>query len=221
MVLSQEDFLDNISVDGDTSLAVLFRKGTPFSKNVRIDVKENASLELTVCDFESAAVSFDMLITLERGAKADVKLASILSTDDDKCFNVRVDHNGTDTVSHVEMVGINSSERKLEFRGDSYIYNGCHRSETRQEGKITNLSRKAKSNVSPGLYIKDDDVKASHGASVGSYDPDALFYLMSRGLSMAESKKLITYGMLLPVFESLKDEEAIALCKEKTESLEL
>ncbi len=221
MVLSQKDLFDDRDIESDSSLAFLFESGESFSKDIRINVKENASLDLTVCDFESSGVRLNVFINLERGAKANVRIASIQASDEDKFFSVRVDHNDTDTTSFVEMVGINSSERRLDFKGDSYIYNGSHRSDTRQEGKITNLNRKARSNVSPGLYIKDDDVKASHGASVGSYDPDALYYLMSRGLSLGESKKLITYGMLLPVFESLHDEEAIARCKEKTESLKL
>ncbi len=221
MVFSEKDLAESYIIDQQSSLAFLFQNETAVSKDIRIDVKENASLELTLADFENASVSINILISLEKGASATLKLASILSSDHDKLFSVRVDHNGTDTTSFVQMVGINSSERRLEFKGDSYIFNGCHRSETRQEGKITNLNTKARSIVSPGLYIKDDDVKASHGASVGSYNPDALFYLMSRGLSLNESKRLVTYGMLLPVFQSLGDDEALSLCKEKTESLSL
>ena len=119
------------------------------------------------------------------------------------------------------MAGINSGEGKLFFLGNSTIVNGAHRSDTRQEGKITNLNPLAKSEVSPSLLIKENDVKASHGAAVGAYNESELFYLMSRGLSLEESKKLITYGSLLPIIESLGDEKLVEEAKNSMGELSL
>ncbi|PIR43152.1 hypothetical protein COV24_04270 [candidate division WWE3 bacterium CG10_big_fil_rev_8_21_14_0_10_32_10] len=56
-------------------------------------------------------------------------------------------------------------------------------------------------NTSPQLEIKADDVKASHGATVGNFDQNQLFYLQSRGLSLDDSQKLISEGFLASVFD--------------------
>ena len=92
---------------------------------------------------------------------------------------------------------------------NNLIPNGIKKVETRQEGRINNLSSSAKSEVSPVLLINDNDVKASHGAALGAYNPDALFYLTSRGISIEESQKLIIKGTLSPIINKLHDESLI------------
>ena len=69
--------------------------------------------------------------------------------------------------------------------------------------------------------IKENDVKASHGAALGAYNPDVIFYLMSRGLSLAESKKLIMVGNVYPIIDSLQDESAKQKAKSYMEALSL
>ena len=69
--------------------------------------------------------------------------------------------------------------------------------------------------------LKDNDVKASHGAALGTYDGDVLYYLTSRGLSLSESKRLVTNGYLLPIVESLQDEKAIEIARKRLGEISL
>ena len=76
-----------------------------------------------------------------------------------------------------------------------------------QTNKNLLLSNTAKMNSNPQLEIYADDVKCSHGSTSGSLDEDAIFYLMSRGLSEFEAKKLLIKGFLTEAVESITNEE--------------
>lgn len=184
-------------------------------------VLENQELDFVLLDFANADLDLTVDVNLQRNASVSLHLAALSSQDYKKNFHFNVNHLDVDSKSLVVMSGINSGNGTLRFLGNSYIKNGAHRSQTRQEGKITNLSATCKSEASPSLLIKENDVVASHGAALGAYNPTQLYYLMSRGLSLAESKKLITYGTLLPIIEKLEDATYIEEAKKALEDLSL
>ena len=66
------------------------------------------------------------------------------------------------------------------------------------------LNDKAEFNSKPELEIYADDVKCSHGSTSGSLDEDSLHYLMTRGLSREDSKKLLIKGFLNDVIDFIK-----------------
>ncbi len=189
------------------------------SGEVRLEytVDEGRELRITLADLSDGDIDVGIAISLKRGAKAIVNLASVCPAGRRKVFRFDTIHVEGRTTSNVRMAGINAGNGTLLFYGTSDIHNGAHKSVTRQEGRITNLSHGAKSEVSPALLIKDDDVNASHGAALGAYDPEAMYYMMSRGLTEAESRKLITLGSMLFVIESMDDK---GLAKETEEALE-
>ena len=69
------------------------------------------------------------------------------------------------------------------------------------------LGDKTLANSIPSLKIDANDVKASHGATVGQIDEEHLFYLMARGLSRQEAEKLIVEGFFEPVINKVPSEE--------------
>ncbi len=209
-------------ISEDTTLRFFFSEAKyGKSQNLTFTVEENQTLDFTMVDFSDADIELNVDIILKRGAKAIVSLASIGFASTKKVFHMNVLHSESDTYSRVMMSGINTGDGILRFLGNSHIVNGAHRSDTRQEGKITNLSSLCKSEVSPALLIKENDVSASHGAALGAYNPDQLFYLMSRGLSSLEAKKLITFGTLLPIIEKLEDSKLVEKVKNSLEALEI
>ena len=70
--------------------------------------------------------------------------------------------------------------------------------------KSLELSNFASANVRPLLEINCDDVKCSHGATIGHLDEDAIFYLRSRGLSVEEAKKMLIQAFITPITENIK-----------------
>ena len=65
------------------------------------------------------------------------------------------------------------------------------------------LSKKARMNTKPQLEIYNDDVKCSHGATVGQIDENALFYLRSRGIALKEARHLLMYAFANEVIDKI------------------
>ncbi len=196
-----------VNISSDQTLAYLFTELS--SGEYHFIVEEDQNLDLTLIDLSDCGFTFKLLFDLNRNAHLNLSIASFQYADSDKTFDIYVKHIGDASTSLVKFAGINSSANKLTFIGTSLIPKGVKKTETRQEGKINNLAESARSEVSPILLINDNDVNASHGAALGSYNPNALFYLMSRGLSLEESQKLIIKGTLSPIISKLQDENLI------------
>ena len=69
------------------------------------------------------------------------------------------------------------------------------------------MDDKAEFNTKPELEIYADDVKCSHGSTSGNVDKDAIYYLMTRGLSKKEATKLIIRGFLNDITSEIKDKD--------------
>jgi len=80
------------------------------------------------------------------------------------------------------------------------------------------LSRNARADSIPGLEILADDVRCTHGATVGKIDPELVFYLVSRGIPEKEAEKLVVQGFFDPImqripFEGVRDRFQAAITK--------
>ncbi|MEE3135905.1 MAG: SufD family Fe-S cluster assembly protein, partial [Candidatus Neomarinimicrobiota bacterium] len=67
-------------------------------------------------------------------------------------------------------------------------------------------SPKALMNANPQLEIYSEDVKCAHGSTTGQIDPEALFYLRSRGIDLKKAAELITGGFAKDILDSIKNE---------------
>jgi Fe-S cluster assembly protein SufD len=65
------------------------------------------------------------------------------------------------------------------------------------------LSRKARADSIPGLEIMADDVRCTHGATVGKIDPDQVYYLRSRGIPYEDAERLIVEGFFDPIMQRI------------------
>ena len=78
---------------------------------------------------------------------------------------------------------------------------------TRQNAKIMVFDRYSNAIAKPILKIDENEIEASHAASVGKISDDEMFYLTSRGLSEEMAKELITLGYLKPIVSEFKDDD--------------
>ena len=180
----------------------------PLPRGASFVIPSEESLSLSVVDLFTGSYASTLSFRLGERSSLTIEIASLLGEGAEKELTIEVSHEGKES-------------KPFRFRGNSYIPNGIHGCDTRQEGRITNLSPNCLSEVSPALFIKDNDVKASHGAALGTYDADVLYYLTSRGISLSESKRLVTFGYLMPIVEKLADEKAVELAKRRLEEIRL
>jgi Fe-S cluster assembly protein SufD len=89
------------------------------------------------------------------------------------------------------------------FNGQIVIHPGAQRIDSDQSNRNLLLSDTAEADTRPRLLIYADDVKATHGASVGRLDDEQLYYLRSRGIPEDEARRVITYAFVAEIVEKI------------------
>ena len=105
-----------------------------------------------------------------------------------------IDHAQPHCESHEVFNGIFDAEARGVFNGRIIVRPGAQRTDSKQTNNNLLLSRDARADSQPQLEIYADDVKCTHGSTVGPLDPTALYYLRSRGLGAEAARALLTYG---------------------------
>ena len=122
-------------------------------------------------------------------------------------FTTNMYHNAENTTNDVLVDGILKDESSSVYRGLIKIEKQAQKTNSYLANHILKLGEKTLANSIPSLKIDANDVKASHGATVGQIDEEHLFYLMARGLSRAEAERLIVEGFFEPVIQKIPLEE--------------
>ena len=115
-----------------------------------------------------------------------------------------VDHAEPNCESHQDYKGIYADKSVGVFNGKIYVNQIAQKTNAFQKNNNILLDDTATINTKPQLEIFADDVKCSHGCTIGQLDEDALFYLRSRGIPKREAKGLLTYAFANNVLESVK-----------------
>ena len=118
-------------------------------------------------------------------------------------FNTSQDHTVPNTSSDLLYKGALDGASRSVFRGIIRVHEGAQRTDAYQTNRNLLLSNDARADSLPNLEIEADDVKCSHGATVGELDADAKFYLMSRGLDRVQAERLVVLGFLGEVLARL------------------
>jgi len=105
-----------------------------------------------------------------------------------------IDHAAPHCESHEYFNGVLDGRSHGVFNGRIIVRPGAQKTDSKQTNNNLLLSREAHADSQPQLEIYADDVKCTHGSTVGPLDPKALFYLRSRGIGEAEARRLMTYG---------------------------
>jgi Fe-S cluster assembly protein SufD len=108
-------------------------------------------------------------------------------------------HNAPNASSDLLFKGTLNDTARSVFSGLIQVAPGAQKTDSYQLNRNLLLSDKARADSIPNLEIQANDVRCTHGASVGPVDPDHLFYLMARGLTRAEATKMIVDGFFEPV----------------------
>lgn len=140
---------------------------------------------------------------------AESDLKSIYLTDGNRYTDLSYIMNmiGRRTISNISTYGALKDKAKKIFRGTLDFKKGSIRSKASEEEYATLLDRTVKSDAVPLLLCSEDDVDGAHAASAGRIDEGRLFYLMSRGFSEKEAKKLIVESSFRPVIDLIAVEE--------------
>jgi Fe-S cluster assembly protein SufD len=114
------------------------------------------------------------------------------------------EHIAPNTESDFKFKGALRDEASTVWRGMIRVERDAQKTNAYQENRNLLLSKSAHADSIPGLEILANDVRCTHGATLGQVDREQLFYLMARGLSRAEAERLIVRGFFQDVLDRIE-----------------
>lgn len=118
--------------------------------------------------------------------------------------HMRVDHAEPHCNSFELFKGILDEKSRAVFNGRIFVAEDAQKTDAKQSSKNLLLSNEALVNANPQLEIFADDVKCTHGSTVGQLDEEAIFYLRSRGIGERAARSLLTYAFASDIVERIK-----------------
>ena len=174
----------------------------------RSEVSQQADSEYAYYGFDlgGGLVRHDLHSTLlGSGAKSALNGAYLLDGNRHVDNHARVDHKAPGGFSDQYFRGVASGSGRAVFNTAVCVHPGADETEARQSNANILLSTRAEVDTKPELEIYADEVIASHGATVGQLDEQAVFYMRSRGLSEQEARQMLTTAFCRSVSDKLSD----------------
>jgi Fe-S cluster assembly protein SufD len=112
-------------------------------------------------------------------------------------------HFAPNTTSDLLFKGALKEKSRSVWQGMIYVAPGAQKTDGYQANRNLVLSKQARADSIPGLEIMADDVRCTHGATVGKIDPDEMFYLLSRGIRREDAERLIVEGFFDPIMQRI------------------
>jgi len=119
-----------------------------------------------------------------------------------------VEHAAAHCDSHEYFNGILDDQSRGVFHGRILVQPGAQKTDAKQTNKNLLLSDDATANTKPQLEIYADDVKCTHGATIGAMDDDAIFYLRTRGLDTPTARRMLLHGFAGEIIERIRHDDA-------------
>ncbi len=154
------------------------------------------------------------------GENADVNISGLYLCNSNEKLAIRTDirHRKPHCTSYQIFNGIAAGKSDVKFYGKIVVAPDAQKTEAYQTNHNLVLSEGAHAESKPQLEIYADDVKCSHGATVGQLNEDEQFYMRSRGIPEAEAKVLQMISFIAPVLANIEDETLRDKMKETVES---
>lgn len=142
----------------------------------------------------------------QNGERCDSTLKGITIIEDKQHVdhNTLVHHIAPNCESHQDYKGIFGDASTGVFNGKVVVEKDAQKTDAFQQNNNILIDDKATINAKPQLEIFADDVKCSHGCTIGQFDEEAMFYLRTRGIGVKEARALLMYAFANNVLESVK-----------------
>ncbi|MBA6157156.1 Fe-S cluster assembly protein SufD [Tenacibaculum sp. S7007] len=173
--------------------------------NAYIEQKSNSIVSVHTFSF-GGNITRNNLNFYQRGEHIDsiLKGVTIIEGKQHIDHHTLVHHIEPNCESHQDYKGIYDERSTAVFNGKVIVEKEAQKTNAYQQNNNVLVSDKATINAKPQLEIFADDVKCSHGCTIGQLDDDALFYMQQRGIPKKEAKALLMYAFANTVLESVK-----------------
>jgi Fe-S cluster assembly protein SufD len=170
----------------------------------RTIAERDSNLDTLVVNLGASLARVDLAARLEGpGSRSDMLGLYFARGRQHFDHSTRQDHVSPHANSDLLYKGALYDRSKTIFRGVIRVFPGAQRTDAYQTNRNLLLSDRAEAVSLPNLEIEADDVKCSHGATVGQLDEEEMFYLRSRGLSRQQAERLVIFGFFGEVLDRL------------------
>lgn len=176
-----------------------------FVREIQVQAGQKTDLVLLVYPGVSCDIKLDVRLSGE-GAEANIYGAYVCGDAERVKIAVDVHHDVPHCNSRQLFKGIAGGSSRMDFYGKIVVAQDAQRTEAYQENHNILLSDGAKVDTKPQLEIYADDVKCSHGATIGRLNEEEQFYMRSRGISLEDAKVLQMISFIAPVLENIEGE---------------
>jgi Fe-S cluster assembly protein SufD len=182
--------------------------GVTHTSLLSAELGERAALTVGYFDLGGRLVRNDIAISL-RGAGAHTDLFGLLLAGANQHVDdhTLIRHAAGETTSAENVRAIIGERGRGVFNGKVVVERDCQRIDAQQRNDNLLLGDHAEIDTKPELEIYANDVKCSHGSTVGELDTEQLFYLRTRGLTAAEARRVLTAAFATTVVEQIGDLE--------------
>ena len=172
------------------------------TEQMTVRIAANGKFHLATADLGAGLSRNDVCIQLN-GAGADAQLDGLFVANQGQHLDNRVllDHAASNTTSWQRFRGIGNHRGRGIFNGKVLVREGTKGVDAQQTSNNLLLAERCEIDTKPELEIYADDVKCSHGATVGKLDDDQLYYLRSRGIHRVEARRLLIQAFAMSVVE--------------------
>jgi Fe-S cluster assembly protein SufD len=176
-------------------------------KPQKIVVEKDTDVNIVVVVFPQTSCDIKLDVRLVgEGAEANIYGAYVCGADEKVKIAVDMHHEVPHCSSRQLFKGIAGGKSRVDFYGKIIVAQDAQQTQAYQENHNILLSDDAKVDTKPQLEIYADDVKCSHGATIGRLDEEEQFYMRSRGITLEDAKVLQMISFLAPVLDAITDE---------------
>jgi Fe-S cluster assembly protein SufD len=151
-----------------------------------------------------ALVRNDVNMVLSEGTEATINGLYIVNGTQHIDNHTSIDHTKPHGTSHEMYKGILDDQSRAVFNGRIIVRQDAQKTDSKQTNKNLVLSDEAVIDTKPELQIWADDVRCTHGATIGQLDAESLFYLQSRGIGKEQARGLLTYAFAQDIVDRIK-----------------
>ena len=173
----------------------------------QIEVPAGESRDMILLVYPGVSTDIALNVELQgEGAQANIYGAYVCGADERVKIAVDMHHKVPHCNSRQLFKGIAGGKSRVDFYGKIIVAQDAQRTEAYQENHNILLSDDARVDTKPQLEIYADDVKCSHGATIGRLNEEEQFYMRSRGITLEDARVLQMISFLAPVLEAIPDE---------------
>jgi len=171
-------------------------------------LESKANLEYIVTDFGGQRSITNYYSNIE-GEEANAELNTIYLGKNSQLIDMNyiAEVYGAKSNIDIEVYGALTGDAQKNFKGTIDFKTGCKKAKGNESEYCMLLSKTAKSKALPMLLCREDDVVGNHSNSAGKIDEEKLYYIMSRGISYEEARKLIVKAKFNSIIEKLNNEK--------------